>query len=309
MTTLTPTRCARCLLSAGLVAGLVATGGQVLAPATDYTPTLSAAAVALSAAALPLESDPVEPVVPTTQVDAAQSSGAGDFLIAAYNLIEPYVQWGFELAAWAVSYLPWPIGWLGQQINIAYDSLEPIAQALVYSVAFLLDGQYDLIVPVLTNGINAAVTYFVQGEIAWVLSFLPPLPPGPPFPIFPSAAVAPAAAVSGAADETTPIAGQTPAPSEAAPEDSAPGELRRGAVRAQRAGAVRADGVRTAEAPAEPLAAQATQATQATDTAAPDGEATSPAAGDTPDRDTAAAAGGSAGTPAKAAATRASRRG
>jgi hypothetical protein len=120
-------------------------------------------------------------------------------IINAYNALEPWVQWGFEVAAWAVSYLPWPLGWLGQQINIAYDTGEPIVQALVYSFAFLIDGQVDLIGPTLTNGVNTAVTNLVQGEIAWVLGFFPPLPPGPVLPVFPTAAAAGRAAAASAA--------------------------------------------------------------------------------------------------------------
>lgn len=325
MTALKPNGCIRCLLSAGLAAALVMTGSG---PATATAPqpaswTGSAASVALTAAALPLEPDPGMPITtgvqdtgaPDTEypVDpvAAQSGGAGDFLIGAYNLIQPYVQWGFELAAWAVSYLPWPLGYLGAQIDILYDTFEPIAQALVYSAAFLLDGQYDLIVPVLTNGVNAAVTYFVQGEIAWVLSFLPPLPPLPSFPIFPVIAAAPAAseaaAVSGAAQDTAPSVGRTAEPAEAAAGDTAPrSDLRRGAVRAQRAAASRAVATDTADSPAPAVPAAAEAAPSAESTAAAASPA-SPSAPDRPGRDTAGDTEDVA--PAKAGATRAARRG
>ena len=327
MTVLTPTGCARCLLSAGLATALVVTGSG---PATTAAPqyaswTVSAASMALTAAALPLEPDPGVAAANTETLNtealntesslAAQSGGAGDFLIATYNLIEPYVQWGFELAAWAVSYLPWPIGWLGQQINILYDTFEPIAQALVYSAAFLLDGQYDLIVPVLTNGINAAVTYFVQGEIAWVLSFLPPLPPLPSFPIFPITAAAPAAseaaAASGAADETAPTAGTTAEPAEAAASDAAPrSDLRRSAVRAQRGAVARAVATDAAETPPAlaPAAAEAAPSAESAASASPSASPpASPSAPDKPGRDTAGAAAAAAAV--KAGAGRAARRG
>lgn len=327
MTALTSTGCARCLLSAGLAAALVVTGsGPATAAAPQPAWSASAASVALTAAALPLEPDPG---VPTTTegsntgapdtgaagVEAAQSGGAGDFLINAYNLIQPYVQWGFELAAWAVSYLPWPIGYLGAQIDILYDTFEPIAQALVYAAAFLLDGQYDLIVPVLTNGVNAAVTYFVQGEIAWVLSFFPPLPPLPSLPVFPIIAAAPAAsqapAAGGAADETAPTAGRTDEPVEAAAGDAAPrSDLRRSAVRAQRAAGARAVATDTAEttptpAPTPtPAAAEAAPAAESTASASRSAPASAP---DKPGQPTAGDAATAA--PAKAGAARAARRG
>lgn len=126
-------------------------------------------------------------------ITVSATGSAGDTIISAYNAIEPWVQWGFEVAAWAVSYLPWPLGWLGQQINIAYNTGEPIVQALVYSFAYLIDGQFDLIGPTLINGVNTAVNNLVTGEIAWVLSFFPPLPPIS-FPVLPGASVAARAA-------------------------------------------------------------------------------------------------------------------
>ncbi len=178
-----------------LVQPVTAAAGAVLGTATP--------AAAATAAA-----DPV----------AAATGSTGDMIINAYNALEPWVQWGFEVAAWAVSYLPWPLGWLGQQINIAYDTGEPIVQALVYSFAFLIDGQVDLIGPTLTNGVNTAVTNLVQGEIAWVLGFFPPLPPGPVLPVFPTAAAAGrAAAVTASAAarvRSAPAAATTPAPIE-----------------------------------------------------------------------------------------------
>jgi len=126
-------------------------------------------------------------------VTISATGSAGDTIISAYNAIEPWAQWGFEVAAWAVSYLPWPLGWLGQQINIAYNIGEPIVQAVVYSFAYLIDGQFDLIGPTLINGVNTAVNNLVTGEIAWVLSFFPPLPPIS-FPVLPGASVAARAA-------------------------------------------------------------------------------------------------------------------
>ena len=182
-----------------LVQPVTAAAGAMLGAATPAAAATAATAAATAAA------DPV----------AAATGSAGDMIINAYNALEPWVQWGFEVAAWAVSYLPWPLGWLGQQINIAYDTGEPIVQALVYSFAFLIDGQVDLIGPTLTNGVNTAVTNLVQGEIAWVLGFFPPLPPGPVLPVFPTAAAAGRAATTTASAaarvSSAPAAATTPA--------------------------------------------------------------------------------------------------
>lgn len=161
-----------------------------------------AARPAPAAAAL-VDSTSVDPSMAAPSVVAAATGSAGEAIINIFNTVEPFVQYGFELTAWAAGYLPWPIGWLGQQINIAYNTGEPIVQALVYSFAYLIDGQFDLIGPTLAFGFNLAVTNFVQGEINWVLSFLPPLPPLPPPPPFPTAAVASRAAASVAAAAST----------------------------------------------------------------------------------------------------------
>jgi len=155
------------------------------------------------AAAAVVDPSVADPSVADSSAVAAATGSAGEAIINIFNTVEPFVQYGFELTAWAAGYLPWPIGWLGQQINIAYNTGEPIVQALVYSFAYLIDGQFDLIGPTLAFGFNLAVTNFVQGEINWVLSFLPPLPPLPPPPPFPTAAVASRAAVSGPAAAAT----------------------------------------------------------------------------------------------------------
>ena len=196
-----------------LVQPVTAAAGAMLGAATPAAATPAAAATAATAAATAA----ADPVAATAAADpvAAATGSAGDMIINAYNALEPWVQWGFEVAAWAVSYLPWPLGWLGQQINIAYDTGEPIVQALVYSFAFLIDGQVDLIGPTLTNGVNTAVTNLVQGEIAWVLGFFPPLPPGPVLPVFPTAAAAGRAATTTASAaarvSSAPAAATTPA--------------------------------------------------------------------------------------------------
>jgi len=229
-----------------LAAGLAAATMSAIAVVPVTPPRIDAVtlpSIELSAAVLPL----VQPVTAaagavlgvaasavtaTAAVDpvpvAAATGSTGDMIINAYNALEPWVQWGFELAAWAVSYLPWPLGWLGQQINIAYDTGEPIVQALVYSFAFLIDGQVDLIGPTLTNGVNTAVTNLVQGEIAWVLGFFPPLPPGPVLPAFPTAAAAGRADVGTASAaariSSAPAASDTAASAEAASDTAASAE-------------------------------------------------------------------------------------
>jgi hypothetical protein len=227
-------------LAAGLAAATL--GAVVLVPvSTPRTDALTLSTDAFTWSSIELSSIELSAAVapllaPFTSATAAVNPGpvaaatgsAGEAIINTFNAVEPFVQYGFELASWATGYLPWPIGWLGQQIDIAYNTGEPIVQALVYSFAYLIDGQFDLIGLTLSYGLNLAVTNFVEGEIAWLLSFLPPLPPLPPPPPFPTAAVASrvvAAAVAAPADSEAAAARvDADAPVTEAPIDAGPTE-------------------------------------------------------------------------------------
>lgn len=170
----------RSLFSVGLTAGLVtaAAGAAVLAPVTTPTVVMAASpAVQLSAIASTLPLPAAAAPTPPGPVVIAPSTTPGERLINSYDAIQPWAQYGVELSAWAVSWLPWPVGLLGPQMNIGYSGIEPVTRALVYSLAYALDGQWDLIGPTLTNGVKTGTNNFVQGEINWVLSFFPPLPP------------------------------------------------------------------------------------------------------------------------------------
>jgi len=123
---------------------------------------------------------------------AAATGSPGDTIINAYNFLEPWVAYGFELADWALGFVP-GVWWVSPAVDLAYFTAEPIVQSLVYSFAFLIDGQSELIGPTLQAGVNEAATNFVIYSFYWFTSLVP-LPPVPPFPVFPVASVAPAAA-------------------------------------------------------------------------------------------------------------------
>jgi hypothetical protein len=123
---------------------------------------------------------------------AAATGSPGDTIINAYNVLEPWVAYGFELADWALGFVP-GVWWVSPAVDLAYFTAEPIVQSLVYSFAFLIDGQSELIGPTLQAGVNEAATNFVIYSFYWFTSLVP-LPPLPPFPVFPVASVAPAAA-------------------------------------------------------------------------------------------------------------------
>lgn len=164
----------RSYLTAGLSAGLVlaATSAAVVTPTAGPAPiTVASPAVQLSAALTPLL-----PQIPSVDFGGFGES-PGDWIINAYGIIQPWVEYGVELFAWATEWLPWPIGLLAPQADIIYSGWQPFAESVVYSFAFLVDGQFDLIPPTLSAGIQTGITNLVQDEIAWILSFFPPLPP------------------------------------------------------------------------------------------------------------------------------------
>jgi hypothetical protein len=164
----------RSYLTVGLSAGLVlaATGAAVVTPTAGPAPiTVASPAVQLSAALAP-----ILPQIPAIDFNGFGET-PGEWIINAYGVIQPWVEYGVELFAWATEWLPWPIGLLAPQSDIIYSGWQPFAESVVYSFAFLVDGQFDLIPPTLSAGIQTGITNLVQGEIAWILSFFPPLPP------------------------------------------------------------------------------------------------------------------------------------
>lgn len=97
-----------------------------------------------------------------------------------YLFAEPYVQYGFELAQYAVGWIPY-IGILAGQIPIFYDLFEPIVQSLVFNTTDWLSGAitFGQSWSSFWGATAASVNQFINNEIYWFLSFFPPLPPLP----------------------------------------------------------------------------------------------------------------------------------
>ncbi len=98
-----------------------------------------------------------------------------------YNYAEPYVQYAFSLAAWAVGWVPW-VGILAPQINFIYDLFEPMVQSALFNTLDWLTGAISF-----SQGLSnfwaattASINQFIHTEIYWIRGFLPPLPPLPP---------------------------------------------------------------------------------------------------------------------------------
>ncbi len=183
---------ARSYLAAGLAA-VTLSAATVVPMASPRPDVVIMGSLDLTASVSPL----IQPLVPAAAAvvpgpTAAATGSPGDTIINAYNVLEPWVAYGFELADWALGFVP-VVWWVSPAVDLAYFTAEPIVQSLVYSFAFLIDGQTELIGPTLQIGVNEAATNFVTYSFYWFTSLVP-LPPLPPFPVFPVASVSPAAA-------------------------------------------------------------------------------------------------------------------
>jgi hypothetical protein len=116
-------------------------------------------------------------------VAPAASGSIANAIENAYLFVEPYVQYGFNLLAYAVGFVPW-VGFLAPQINFFYNLIEPIVQSALFNTLDWLSGAISF-----GHGLSnffaataSSINFFIQTEINWVLGFFPPLPPLPPFP-------------------------------------------------------------------------------------------------------------------------------
>jgi hypothetical protein len=181
----------RSMLTAG-VAAVTASAvvfAPTIAPPSAPLPDVPAAGVRLSAA--------VQPIVPHSGVMANVATAAASPVVAAaaastlatsgnaimnfYYSAEPWVQYGFELATWAVGYVP-IAGYFSGLIMVAYYTGEPIVQSFFQSAQYLVDGNWAAIPNTLVNGFIQGGQQFVQQGLNWILGYFPPFPPLPPFP-------------------------------------------------------------------------------------------------------------------------------
>jgi hypothetical protein len=120
------------------------------------------------------------PAAMTNAAVAPTSAAFGDGIKFLYNAIEPWVFYGFQLAQYAVGWVPY-VGWLAPQITIFYTLIEPIVQSGLFNILDWLSGSITF-GHGLSNfiGVTAAeINQFIYEEIHF---FLPGLPPLPPFP-------------------------------------------------------------------------------------------------------------------------------
>jgi hypothetical protein len=181
----------RSMLTAGVAA--VTASAVVFAPTiaapSAARPDVHAAAVTLSAA--------VQPIVPQPGVMANAAAAAASPAVAAaaagtlassgnaimnfYYTAEPWVQYGFQLATWAVGYIP-IAGYFSGLIMVAYYTGEPIVQSFFQSAQYAVDGNWGAIPSTLVDGFVQGGQNFVTQGLNWILGYFPPFPPLPPFP-------------------------------------------------------------------------------------------------------------------------------
>lgn len=179
-------------LSAATVGAAMVTPVSAPAPVLSMPAMVAAPAIDLSATTLPLP-PPASPL--------------GLALVNGYSIAQPYVEYGFELADYALSFVP-GLWWVAPGIDLAYFTVEPLVESLVFSTGYLLGGQIGLIPTAITTGVQAAAANFVNYGLDWINSLvpLPPLPPLPPFPGAASSPVSARVANPSAADPSAPSA-------------------------------------------------------------------------------------------------------
>jgi hypothetical protein len=175
-TSTSPARAFAVRLLAALQTGAAGTtAAHVTAPVASAT--TPPAPTTTSAAATPAAATPAAATTVTFGLPGLQNA-----IINGYNTIMPWVDWGVEVAQWAVGWVPW-VGWVGaDQIGLFYfDLIRPIITSAVYNTAYVIGGSVGFF-PAIGNFINDtgnAINGFIHAEINWALSFLPPLPPLP----------------------------------------------------------------------------------------------------------------------------------
>lgn len=133
----------------------------------------------------PSASQPVP--MPPSGLSPAPTSVAGT-LEWAYHAVEPWVRYGFEVATYAVGWVPY-VGWLSGQIMIFYNFGERIVHAIAHNTLDWLNGNGSFLFN-LSEGIAWTIDAFIQLGIDEWNYWLPPLPPLPPFPFAAAATTA-----------------------------------------------------------------------------------------------------------------------
>lgn len=176
----------------------------LLAAATTTSPTLldeiKRGIIPSLGAALPTPPPPA----------SVSSSNLNQGIKNLYNTVEPWVRYGFELATYAVGWIPW-VGWLAPQIMIFYNFGERIVRSITFNLDDWILGPLPFFQG-LKNVINDSWNALLQlGRDQWNF-WLPPLPPLPPLAAkqTKTAAVAATATIASTTDGTSSATSDSP---------------------------------------------------------------------------------------------------
>jgi hypothetical protein len=122
-----------------------------------------------------------QPFPTPTFPPVVSGNGIDSTIKNVYNAIEPWVRYGFELATYAVGWIPY-VGWLSGQIMIFYNFGERIARSITFNIADWLGGNVSFGQGLINVGVDTINSFIQLGIDEWNY-FLPPLPPLPPFPL------------------------------------------------------------------------------------------------------------------------------
>jgi hypothetical protein len=179
-----------------LIAGVatVTASAVLIAPSVQPLPP-PRPAIQLAAAVQPLAQPQFDPATfligippslgtpfPTPQPPppAPALGSFGSSIQDIYNSVEFWVDYGFEVGAWAFGWVPW-IGWLAPQIwPIGYNLGESIVRSIVFNIADWLDGNVSFgegLVNVGEDTIQAFINFGIAEWNFWLPNLpIPPLP-------------------------------------------------------------------------------------------------------------------------------------
>jgi hypothetical protein len=104
-----------------------------------------------------------------------------DTIDNVYLAVEPWVQYGFQVAADLLGWVPW-VGWLSGQIMVFYTFGEGMVASGAFNITDWMRGDGGVIENVVDFGIDVGLAFLYLGIDEWNY-FLPPLPPLPfPYP-------------------------------------------------------------------------------------------------------------------------------
>lgn len=141
--------------------------------------TMSHRATQLAAAALPVDLDLGALAADATGMALPPAASAiSDGIIAVYLTVEDWVQYGVSLLSWALRWVRFG-GLLAAQLSMFYDLGESIVRSLVFNTAYFLDGteSFGEALSNIGSATADAFSTFVNDQIAWFHSLLPPVPP------------------------------------------------------------------------------------------------------------------------------------